>query len=522
MIKKYELLTNDTIIVLNKTLYRIKALVNFANVKAGDLGGYIEKEENLSHKGNCWVYDNAKVYGNAIIRTNAKIRDNAEVYDNAEICGTSTVFDDAKVYGNARISTYAKVYCNAKVYGNAIVRGAAKIYDSAEVYDNAIINNYTIIYQNAMIYGDATIYQEAQVYGNARIYGIAKVYGNAKVYDDAIIHGAAEIHGYANIFDYAEIYGNTEVCEASNVFGHTSLNVSNTIRNNAYISGDDDYVVLKGFGTRNTSIIFYKCEDNNIMVSSNDFVGFLDRFKTKLKEDNIDNKHNKEYLALIKSIEIHFELDDCSNRKYELTDEIMTLDNDIVLHRIKALKDFGYVIRGDLGGWIEGEKNLSHEGLCWVDNEAKVYGNAKICNNAVIDNNAKVYDNAIVFDNVVVLDNAEVYGDAQVYDRAEICGDAKVLGNVEVHSNTRVGTGAKILSNGDYVIFEGCGFPSTTFYKCEDGIIRVVNDRFTGIEKEFRNNIKNTNKDYYAAYIKFIDIIYIHFGLDIAEVEKDE
>ena len=47
------------------TLHRIKAVVEFGLVKVGDLGGWIEKEENLSHEENAWVYGNAKVCGNA-------------------------------------------------------------------------------------------------------------------------------------------------------------------------------------------------------------------------------------------------------------------------------------------------------------------------------------------------------------------------------------------------------------------------------------------------------------------------
>ena len=58
--KKYEL-TSETKVFLGKTLYRIKALVQFGNVNAGDLGGWIEKEENLSQSGNAWVSGNAEV-----------------------------------------------------------------------------------------------------------------------------------------------------------------------------------------------------------------------------------------------------------------------------------------------------------------------------------------------------------------------------------------------------------------------------------------------------------------------------
>lgn len=49
--KKYKL-TNETIEYGGKTLYRIEALIDFGNVKIGDHGGFIEKEENLSMYGN--------------------------------------------------------------------------------------------------------------------------------------------------------------------------------------------------------------------------------------------------------------------------------------------------------------------------------------------------------------------------------------------------------------------------------------------------------------------------------------
>jgi hypothetical protein len=64
MYKKYEL-TNERIKVGSSTLYRIKSLIDFGDVKAGDLGGFIAYEKNLSHNGKCWVFGNAKVYENA-------------------------------------------------------------------------------------------------------------------------------------------------------------------------------------------------------------------------------------------------------------------------------------------------------------------------------------------------------------------------------------------------------------------------------------------------------------------------
>ena len=70
--KKYEL-TEETFTVFGKTLYRIRAVRDFGSVKTGEFGGYIEKEENLSHFGDAWVYGNAKVSGNAWVYGNAKV-----------------------------------------------------------------------------------------------------------------------------------------------------------------------------------------------------------------------------------------------------------------------------------------------------------------------------------------------------------------------------------------------------------------------------------------------------------------
>ena len=48
---------------MRKKLYRIQALKDFARAKAGDIGGYIESESNLSQSGNAWVYGDARVSG---------------------------------------------------------------------------------------------------------------------------------------------------------------------------------------------------------------------------------------------------------------------------------------------------------------------------------------------------------------------------------------------------------------------------------------------------------------------------
>lgn len=60
---KYKILEGQYIEVCGKKLYRIQALKDFKGVKSGDIGGYIEKESNLSQYDNAWVSDDAQVSG---------------------------------------------------------------------------------------------------------------------------------------------------------------------------------------------------------------------------------------------------------------------------------------------------------------------------------------------------------------------------------------------------------------------------------------------------------------------------
>ena len=69
---KYEL-ANETKTVGNVTLHRIKSLKSFSDVKEGDLGGWIEKESNLSQEGDAWVFDDAQVSGDARVCGDAQV-----------------------------------------------------------------------------------------------------------------------------------------------------------------------------------------------------------------------------------------------------------------------------------------------------------------------------------------------------------------------------------------------------------------------------------------------------------------
>lgn len=92
---KYKL-TDKTITYCGRTLYRIEALKDFSDIKAGDLGGWIQSEANLSQDGSCWVADNAHIYDNARVSGNAWVSDNAHIYGNARVSGNVRVYGDAE------------------------------------------------------------------------------------------------------------------------------------------------------------------------------------------------------------------------------------------------------------------------------------------------------------------------------------------------------------------------------------------------------------------------------------------
>ena len=124
-------------------------------------------------------------------------------------------------------------------------------------------------------------------------------------------------------------------------------------------------------------------------------------------------------------------------KKYEFTGETKEVGVH-TLHRIRAVRSFGEVDKGALGGWIEKGKNLSHAEDCWVGDEACVFGDAKVFGNACVHDNARVSGNAHVHGDSIVSGHAEVYGNARVYDNARVCNRSVVYGNARVYGNAWV------------------------------------------------------------------------------------
>lgn len=108
------------------------------------------------------------------------------------------------------------------------------------------------------------------------------------------------------------------------------------------------------------------------------------------------------------------------------------------LRRIRRIGD------GLIGGWIQNESNLSHEGSSWVHHDARVRGNAMVYDNAQVCNNALIEGAAQVYGRAQIWEGAHVFGDAWVYDRASIDGTSRVYGSARVNGSARVEGAARV------------------------------------------------------------------------------
>ena len=248
---KYELIPSDM-----EGFYRVKALRDFNDVKKGDIGGYVESENNLSQLGDCWIYDNAvvrdnaKIYNNAVIRDNAVVRDNAKIYNNAVIRDNATVCQDARIWANSKILNYCQIYGNVEVCGDAVVCDCANVYHNARVFGNAIIQ------------------------------------------DNAVVRGDARIFDYVIVCDNADVRG--EVC----------------ICGDAMISSDKDYIVFKNWWSSGR---FFTWTRSNNMWKVGCFYGTGEELIAKAYKDSEES--GREYECIVKYVERILNTEECKTNK---------------------------------------------------------------------------------------------------------------------------------------------------------------------------------------------------------------
>ena len=131
--KKYEL-TDETKVIDDVTLRRIRAVRDIPEhaIKSGDLGGWLETAENLSHDGAAWVMDSAYVMGKARVTDSARVMGKALVTDFARVMGKARVTGKARVMGKALVTDFARVMGKARVADSARVMGKARVMDASD------------------------------------------------------------------------------------------------------------------------------------------------------------------------------------------------------------------------------------------------------------------------------------------------------------------------------------------------------------------------------------------------------
>ena len=191
---KYELVENSFPGGSSNLLYRIRALRDFADVKAGDFGGFVNGPDNLSQYDNCWVYDEAILYENSRVTGNAQVRNDAVMTEH------SFLTDFAKLINRARIGG------NVKVYGHVVIKDNALLTDNVTLNNDVVVGGYAFISGRAHIHDSAVIDGASIVKDGVQIFGDAQIGGSANIRGHSIIGGKAIINQRMRIdFGFVDI-----------------------------------------------------------------------------------------------------------------------------------------------------------------------------------------------------------------------------------------------------------------------------------------------------------------------------
>jgi NDP-sugar pyrophosphorylase family protein len=258
--KHFKLTREYKVLPIGAKLHRIKCTRAISGVNVGELGGWVEKMDNLC--GNAWVSDEACVFDNAQVSGNARVCDNAMVSENARVEDNARVFDNAGVCQNARVGGNARVFDNACVSGMAYVFDCARVRDSANVYGEALVSGGSCIYENAEIYGNGDVKFDSYIGGEVNIGGNARVeYANLRSLDD---YCCFQSFGY---FDY------------------------------------------EGGARRHRTITAFRRTSGEVKIIYDWHTDTVKEFEKRVKQEYGYNHYGKELIAIIDVIKIKFELE---------------------------------------------------------------------------------------------------------------------------------------------------------------------------------------------------------------------
>ena len=280
MKRKYEIIKdkNSSIVLNGSKLYRIKALQNFNDVHEGDIGGYVESDKNLSHEGDCWIYDDSKAYDNATISDNAIVKNSSSVMDNAYVVSNSVIDGNSIISGNSKIFDNCKVSDKSTVSGNSILKSNVSI-ESSIIKDNVIIDGFFEIRYGVIIGGNVFIH------GDGIIIGKDTVIETSSYYRDNL-----EING-----NYIYIGPNSKINNINDIHIIKMSSIENKVNN---LSGGYYSTITM----RSVTINKNKHNQYQIVVNIADkeFFGNVYEFRDFIKNHNtLDDKIKRDYIEQI-------------------------------------------------------------------------------------------------------------------------------------------------------------------------------------------------------------------------------
>lgn len=261
--KKYELLKEETLKYRGKTLYRIRALKDFNDVKAGDRGGWIESEDNLSQKYTCWVYDNSKVFDEATIKECSVVRGEVSIGGVSILTEYSEIRGRVEVLGSVNLAHYATINCSGKIRG--------KVY----------------MLNHSHITGYIEVDGKITMTGTSNIEGIVYVRGNLAMDNASSIKGeGVTIHSIVDLKHTASIQGSITIRDNA------------IFKGNVVITSNDQFLVFKNTWSSGRHFTY---THSNKMWSVGCFYGTGKQLIEKAYKDS--KKSGDNYKAYVKLVE---------------------------------------------------------------------------------------------------------------------------------------------------------------------------------------------------------------------------
>lgn len=218
-------------------LWQIIALRDFADVKQGTAGGWVDSPQALSQQGTCWIYDeNSMVFAGARVEEEARLYGVCVLSHGAQVAGhalvqSSDISDGARLSDNvtvkdSRVRGECHLFGNARVLNDCDIIAARGLTRDSEqilqIYDRATVSRSRVVHQ-AQIYGDAMVDQ-------------AFIEHRAEVFDAALIQGNEENNVW--LCDCAKVYGQARVVAGRGEDAIPTLRYSSQVAENAVVEGN--------------------------------------------------------------------------------------------------------------------------------------------------------------------------------------------------------------------------------------------------------------------------------------------